>query len=92
MLGEAYFPTFVLDMLLSGLPSDLFPDEMLVREDFLLTLTCAGGHREKPVKHTMGGDSIVYVFIPTIMTCVVLYILHCLKVLTTSSSSLDHRH
>lgn len=40
-------------MLLSGLPSDLFPDEMVVREDFLFTMTCAGEHREKPVKHTV---------------------------------------
>lgn len=29
-------------MLFSGLSSELFPDELVVREDFLLMLTCAG--------------------------------------------------
>lgn len=42
VLGEADFPTFVLDMLFSGLSSELFPDELVVSDNFLLMLTCAG--------------------------------------------------
>lgn len=29
-------------MLFSGLSSELFPDELVVRDDFLLVLACAG--------------------------------------------------
>lgn len=61
-MREAYFPTFVLDMLFSGASSEWFPDVFAVREDLLLMLTCADEHgkrRKRIYAHIMGGDKIV---------------------------------